>query len=90
MAQVNTRVGSFGIGTLVWILLTSLAVAVFFSRRVKRQLKEQGEPLDLRSIQALFSHSEYLRSDTYGALVSWIGCAVTIVALIWLLVRRAL
>jgi len=74
--------GSFGAGTLVWVLFTSLAFAVFFSRRIRRELKAQGKPLDLRSLKGLFSDSEYSRSDIYGALLSWTGCAVTIVALV--------
>ena len=76
--------GMFGGGTLVWILLTSLAVSLLFNERVRRALKQQGKPLDLPSVKGLFSHSEYSRSDVYGSLVSWMGCAVTFVALVML------
>ena len=81
--------GTFGVGTLVWILLTSLAVSLLFNLRLRRALKQQGKPLDLPSVKALFSHSEYSRSDVYGALVGGIGCAVAFVALVMLAVKKS-
>jgi len=73
--------GMFGVGTLVWILLTSLAVSLLFNQRIRRVLNAQRKPLDLPSVRTLFSHSDYSRSDVYGAFLGWIGCAVTLVAL---------
>ena len=82
MAQVKVGLGMFGAGTLVWILLTSVAGSLWFSQRVQRVLKQRGKPFDLPSVKALLSDSEYSGSDVYGALLGWIGCAVTFVALI--------
>ncbi len=80
----------FSVGVLVWILLTSLAVSLWFSQRVRRVLKAQRKPLDLAGVKALCTHDEYSRSDVYGALVSWIGCAVAFVALMKLVFQRLL
>ncbi len=72
---------SFGTGTLIWILFASLAAAIFFTRRIRHALIEQGKPSELRRIMALFSSSEYFRSDAYGALVSCTGCAAAMAVL---------
>lgn len=81
---MKVGLGMFDVGGLVWILFTSLAVSLFFTQRVRRALKQQGKPLDLPRVRALFSGSEYSRSDVYGALVGGIGCTVTFVALVML------
>lgn len=72
----------FGTGILIWILFASLSAAIFFSRRIRHTLTEQGKPFELHSVIALFSGSEYFRSDTYGALVSWTGCGLIIALLV--------
>ena len=73
---------------VTWIFFASLATAVFFSGRVRRELRAQRKPPTLRNVKVLFSHCEYLRSDVYGALVGWIGCGAMIVALILLIVHN--
>jgi hypothetical protein len=81
MDQMRLGIGMLGTGVLAWALFTSLAIAIFFTHRIIRELRVQGKPLDHRSVIAAFS-SEYARSDIYGATVSWIGCVVTVVVLV--------
>jgi hypothetical protein len=86
---MNVGRGLLAAGVLLWILLTSVGAALFFSRRISRELRKRGESFGLRSMRSL-SCDEYARSDIYGALVGWMGCACATLALIRLLVRRIL
>ncbi len=87
MVPIKLGVGLFGAAGLAWVLFTSLAIAMFFSRRISRKLSAQGKPLDRRTVAAAFS-SEYTRSDIYGAIVSWIGCVATLIALGFLVIHK--
>jgi len=81
MDQMRLGVRVLGGGVLAWVLFTSVAIAILFTRRIIRELRVQGRPLDHRIIVAAFS-GEYTRSDVYGATVSWVGCVATVVVLV--------
>lgn len=55
---------------LIWVALTSLAVALWFTRRVIREVPRlQTGERDWRRIL----RDDYLRSDAYLAVLGWIG-----------------